>query len=247
MILAECVLNAGFPPGVVNIIHGGPGAVGMLLSQPLVKAINYVGSDIGGERVYEHAKANRKRVQVECGGKNHAVVMPDASKRETLFALAGSAFGAAGQRCMASSVVVFVGSSIEWLPELVHIADSLIVGSGSDPSVGIGPLTTAAAKSRVVAMINEAEQDGAQVLLDGRQCYVEAYPNGNFVGPTILTAIETYMQCYQEEIFGPVLLCIHVSNLSEAIGLINDSRCKLHPYDGNVYSSRNKQTRWQRL
>ncbi|KAI9148269.1 putative methylmalonate-semialdehyde dehydrogenase [acylating] [Paramyrothecium foliicola] len=224
MILAECVLNAGFPPGVVNIIHGGPSTVGALLSQPAVKAVHYVGSDIGGEMVYEHAKANRKRVQVECGGKNHAIVMPDASRRESLYALAGSAFGAAGQRCMASSVVVFVGSSSEWLAELVDIASSLVVGCGADPSVGMGPLITAGAKERVIAMINEAEQDGAQVLLDGRNCYVEAYPNGNFVGPTVLTGVETYMQCYQEEIFGPVLLCLQVSTLSEAIDLINDHR-----------------------
>ncbi|KFA73003.1 hypothetical protein S40288_03253 [Stachybotrys chartarum IBT 40288] len=224
MILAECFLNAGFPPGVFNVIHGGANAVAALLSQPPVMAIHYVGSEIGGERVYEHAKANRKRVQVECGGKNHAVVMPDASKTATLYALAGSAFGTAGQRCMASSVVLFVGPSIEWLPELVEVASSLVVGCGIDPSVTMGPLITRASKERVVAMINEAEQDGAHVLLDGRNCSVDGYPNGNFLGPTIITRVEPFMQCYQEEIFGPVLLCVQVATLHDAIEWVNDNR-----------------------
>lgn len=226
MILAECFLNAGFPPGVFNVIHGGANAVAALLSQPPVMAIHYVGSEIGGERVYEHAKANRKRVQVECGGKNHAVVMPDASKTATLYALAGSAFGTAGQRCMASSVVLFVGPSIEWLPELVEVASSLVVGCGIDPSVTMGPLITRASKDRVVAMINEAEQDGAHVLLDGRNCSVDGYPNGNFLGPTIITRVEPFMQCYQEEIFGPVLLCVQVATLHDAIEWVNDNRCE---------------------
>lgn len=228
MMIAECIRDAGFPPGLFNIVHGGPSVVTHLLSQPTVMAIHYVGSDIGGERVYEHAKANRKRVQVECGGKNHAVVMPDASKTSTLYALAGSAFGAAGQRCMASSIAVFVGSSIDWLAELVTISNSLVVGCGTDAAVGLGPLITPAAKQRVIAMINEAEQDGAHVLLDGRNCYVEGYPDGNFVGPTILINVEPYMQCYQEELFGPVLLCLHVATLSEAIDLINENRCWYH-------------------
>lgn len=226
MVLADCFINAGFPPGVFNVVHGGAATVGLLLSQPQIKVVHFVGSDIAGERVYDHARANRKQVQVECGGKNHAVVMPDANKATTLYALAGSAFGAAGQRCMASSVVVFVGSSIEWLAELVEIAASLIVGCGSDPAVGMGPLISVDAKDRVIAMINEAEQDGAYVLLDGRDCHVEAYPRGNFLGPTILTNVKPYMQCYQEEIFGPVLLCLHVSSLEEAVELINDNRCE---------------------
>ncbi|KAF5574414.1 methylmalonate-semialdehyde dehydrogenase (acylating) [Fusarium pseudocircinatum] len=223
-ILAGCFLEAGFPPGLFSVLHGGPSVVGGLLSQPSVMAIHYVGSDIGGERVYEHARANRKRVQVECGGKNHAVIMPDASKMSTLYALAGSAFGAAGQRCMASSIAIFVGSSMDWLGELVSIAKLLIVGNGADPSVGLGPLITTAAKERVIGAINEAEQDGAHVLLDGRNCHVEDFPNGNFVGPTILTNVEPYMQAYQEEIFGPVLLCLQVATMSEAVNLINENR-----------------------
>ncbi|CAH0042612.1 unnamed protein product [Clonostachys rhizophaga] len=224
MLLADCFLHAGFPPGVFSVVHGGGGVVGVLLSQPAVAAVHHVGSEIGGERVFEHARANRKRVQVECGGKNHAVVLPDAAKRSTLYAIAGSAFGASGQRCMALSVVVFVGSSSEWLAELTEIAGSLVVGNGADPAVGMGPLISAAAKERVVGVINEAEQDGAHVVLDGRDCYVEGYPHGNFVGPTILTNVEPYMQCYQEELFGPVLVCLQVNTLNEAIELINENR-----------------------
>lgn len=127
---------------------------------------------------------------------------------------------------MALSVVVFVGSSSEWLAELTEIAGSLVVGNGADPAVGMGPLISAAAKERVVGVINEAEQDGAHVVLDGRDCYVEGYPHGNFVGPTILTNVEPYMQCYQEELFGPVLVCLQVNTLNEAIELINENRCE---------------------
>lgn len=225
MLLAEFFVQAGFPPGILNVVHGGPSVVNLLLSQPSVKAINFVGSDMAGERVYDHAKATRKRIQVECGGKNHGVVLEDAGKTKTLYAIAGSAFGAAGQRCMALSVVVFVGSTREWIRELVDIAQSLVVGCGLEQGVEVGPLITPAAKERVEDVINTAEAEGAKVLLDGRNYSVMGYPNGNFVGPTILSNVKTYMQCYQEEIFGPVLVCIEVDTLDAAIELINENRC----------------------
>ncbi|KAL1887394.1 hypothetical protein Cpir12675_006559 [Ceratocystis pirilliformis] len=223
-LLAECFLAAGFPPGVLSVIHGGPFVVDNLLSQPAVRAVSFVGSDIAGERIYEHAKATRKRIQAECSGKNHGVVLDDANKMKTLYAIAGSAFGAAGQRCMALSVAVLVGSTADWINDLVGISQRLVLGCGLDPTVEVGPLINQAAKQRVEEIITNAEAEGATVLLDGRNYHVPDYPNGNFLGPTILTNVKPYMSCYQEEIFGPVLACITMDTLEEAIQLINENR-----------------------
>ncbi|KKF93434.1 Methylmalonate-semialdehyde dehydrogenase [acylating] mitochondrial [Ceratocystis platani] len=189
-----------------------------------VRAVSFVGSDIAGERIYDHAKATRKRIQAECSGKNHGVVLDDANKMKTLYAIAGSAFGAAGQRCMALSVAVLVGSTAEWINDLVGISQRLVLGCGLDPTVEVGPLINRAAKQRVEEIITNAEAEGATVLLDGRNYHVPDYPNGNFLGPTILTNVKPYMSCYQEEIFGPVLACITVDTLEEAIQLINENR-----------------------
>lgn len=231
MLLADCFLQAGFPPGVLNIVHGGSGAVDKLLAQPIIKAVSFVGSDMAGERIHEHAVATRKRIQADCGSKNHGVVMEDADMEQALYAIAGSSFGAAGQRCMALSVVIFVGSTATWIDRLVEIASSLTVGCGSLPGVDIGPLITASAKDRVEGIIQSAVDEGASLLLDGRNMCVPDYPQGNFVGPTILSHVQPYMQCYQTEIFGPVLCCMTVNTLEEAIEIVNDNRCKSwNPY-----------------
>ncbi|KAK0383420.1 hypothetical protein NLU13_9332 [Sarocladium strictum] len=216
--------EADFPPGVFNVVHGGSSAVERLLADSSVSAVTFVGSEVAGERVYNHAKATKKRVQVETSGKNHGVVLPDSAKTSTLYAIAGSAFGTAGQRCMALSVMICVGSTKDWISELVELARSLKIGCGFDASTSIGPLVTASAKEQVVAAISLAEEEGAEILLDGRQCTVPDYPDGNFVGPTIITNVKTYMQCYQEEIFGPVLVCLEVETLEAAIETINDNR-----------------------
>lgn len=223
-VMAECFVQAGFPPGVLGVLHGGASVVGGLLSQPAIRAVSFVGSDVAGEQIYEHARATRKRIQVECNGKNHGVVLEDATRMRTLYAIAGSAFGAAGQRCMAVSVVVLVGQTRAWIDELVAIAKTLVVGIGLDPLVEVGPLISAAAKHRVEAMITAAEREGARVALDGRNLTVAEYPQGNFVGPTILTGVQPYMTCYQEEIFGPVLCCVEVDTLEQAMELVNNSR-----------------------
>ena len=128
---------------------------------------------------------------------------------------------------MALSVAVFVGSTKEWIGELVELAKSLVVGCGTDPTVEVGPLITAASKTRVEEIITSAESEGAKVLLDGRKYSVPDYPDGNFVGPTILTNVKPYMTCYQEEIFGPVLCCVEVDTLEEAIEMINTNRCEM--------------------
>ncbi|GAB7349921.1 hypothetical protein MBLNU459_g0624t1 [Dothideomycetes sp. NU459] len=224
MLLAECFVQAGFPPGIFNIVHGSATAVDKLLAQPSVKAVSFVGSDAAAERVTEHARATRKRVQAESGGKNHGVVLDDANRMQTLYAIAGSAFGAAGQRCMALSVAVFVGETSAWLDDLVKIAESLSVGCSTEKGIEIGPLITAAAKERVEGIIKRAESEGASILLDGRNPDVPEYPDGNFVGPTIISNVQSYMECYQTEIFGPVLVCMAVDTLDEAIELINENR-----------------------
>ena len=237
-ITAQCFLQAGFPPGIINIVHGTKAVVDTLLAQPSIRAVSFVGSEIVGERIYEHARATRKRVQAECSGKNHGVVVlgDGANKYKTLFAIVGAAFGFAGQRCMALSVVVLVGGGDaesaaaarrEWLADLVGVAQSLVVGSPFNPAVTMGPVVSAAAKQRIEGMISAAEEEGATVLLDGRGYSVPEYPDGNFVGPTILTDVKRYMSCYQEEIFGPVLVCMEVDTLDEAVDLINTNRCKL--------------------
>ncbi|KAL2222478.1 methylmalonate-semialdehyde dehydrogenase [Thermoascus aurantiacus ATCC 26904] len=229
MLLGELILEAGFPTGVLNIVHGSSVAVEKLLAQPLVRAICFVGSEAAADNVYKIATATRKRVQAECSGKNHGVIMEDANKTQTLYAVAGGAFGAAGQRCMALSTVVFVGSTSEWLPELVEIAKSLKLGCGLDKGTDIGPLISKAAKERVEEIIQSAVDEGAEVVLDGRNPEVPDYPNGNFVGPTIITGVQRYMQCYQTEIFGPVLICLEARDLDEAIEIVNENRCAYHP------------------
>ncbi|BDD63536.1 hypothetical protein MAP00_008414 [Monascus purpureus] len=224
MLLADAFRQIELPPGVFNVVHGGPSAVDKLLAQPSVQAVSFVGSDAAAERVYEHARATRKRVQAECGGKNHGIILEDANMTSTLYAIAGSAFGAAGQRCMAMSVAVFVGETKHWIQQLIGLASSLVVGCGTDKDVNVGPLISAVSKRNVLGIIERAVEEGATILLDGRDVHVPGYPNGNFVGPTILTDVKPYMECYQTEIFGPVLICMEVDTMEEAIELINENR-----------------------
>ncbi|OJJ31348.1 hypothetical protein ASPWEDRAFT_176428 [Aspergillus wentii DTO 134E9] len=222
--LAEAALEAGFPAGVFNIVHGGHTVSQMLILQPDVQAVSFVGSESAAKQVHDISRKARKRIQAECGGKNHGVVLEDASMMPTLFAIAGSAFGAAGQRCMSLSVAVFVGSTREWIPQLVDIATSMVVGDTGDTNTQIGPLIDRASKAKVTGFIDRAIEEGAVLLCDGRDVEVPGYPNGNFLGPTILSGVKTYMECYQTEIFGPVLICMEVETLDEAIELINQNR-----------------------
>jgi len=157
------------------------------------------------------------------GAKNHAVIMPDANKNLALNSLVGAAFGAAGQRCMAISVVVLVGEAQSWLPEIVERAQKLKVNGGFEPDTDLGPVISPQAKSRIIDIISSAEQQGGKIVLDGRGLVVPSYPNGNFVGPTIIEA-DTSMRCYQEEIFGPALIVIKADTLDDAIDIINTNR-----------------------
>jgi len=221
MIIAELAKEAGLPPGVLNIIHGAKRAVNFILDEPRIKAISFVGSNQAGEYIYSRGSANGKRVQANLGAKNHACVMPDANKNATLNAIVGAAFGAAGQRCMALSTLVLVGEAQNWLPEIVERAKKLNVNGGFEPGADLGPVISPQAKARIESLIQSGVDEGATLLLDGRGIKVDKYPNGNFVGPTVLTNVTPSMTCYKEEIFGPVLVCLNVSTLEDAIELIN--------------------------
>ncbi|MBI0427574.1 CoA-acylating methylmalonate-semialdehyde dehydrogenase [Psychrobacter sp. NG27] len=220
MRLVELALEAGIPKGVLSVVHGGKDTVDALCDHPDIKAISFVGSTAVGKHVYDRAGQAGKRVQCMMGAKNHAVIMPDANKEQSLNQLAGAAFGAAGQRCMALSVVVLVGESKQWVDEIVEKSAQLVVAAGKDDK-DLGPLISKQAKARVERLIQAGIDEGAHLRLDGRGCQVAGYEEGNFVGPTILDHVTADMSCYTEEIFGPVLCIMYADTLEEAIEIIN--------------------------
>ncbi len=221
MRLCELALEAGIPPGVLNVVHGGEDVVNAICDHPDIKAISFVGSTKVGTHVYNRASLNGKRVQCMMGAKNHAIVLPDANKEQTLNALAGAAFGAAGQRCMAVSVAVLVGEAQNWIPELVEKAKTLKVSAGTEPGTDVGPLVSCAALSRVEGLIERGVAEGAKLELDGRKPQVPGYEKGNFVGPTIFSGVQPGTSIYDQEIFGPVLCLVPADSIDEAIAFIN--------------------------
>ncbi|KAK9780777.1 putative methylmalonate-semialdehyde dehydrogenase (CoA acylating) [Seiridium cardinale] len=221
IILAELAQQAGFPPGVINIIHGAHRTVDFILDAPEIRAVSFVGGNKAGEYIFTRGSANGKRVQANLGAKNHAAVLPDANKNHFLNSVAGAAFGAAGQRCMALSTLVMVGETKEWLAELAELAKGLQVNGGFEQGADLGPVISPQSKERIEGLIASAEEEGATILLDGRGFKPEKYPNGNWVGPTIISNVTPEMKCYTEEIFGPVLVCLNVPTLDDAIELIN--------------------------
>ncbi|SDJ58153.1 malonate-semialdehyde dehydrogenase (acetylating) / methylmalonate-semialdehyde dehydrogenase [Pseudomonas delhiensis] len=221
MRLVELAHEAGIPPGVLNVIHGGPDVVNAICDHPDIKAVSFVGSTRVGTHVYNRASLAGKRVQCMMGAKNHAVILPDANKEQTLNAIAGAAFGAAGQRCMAVSVAILVGEANEWIPDLVAKARTLKVSGGTEANTDVGPLVSCAALDRVSGLIERGIQEGAKLELDGRNPQVAGYEKGNFVAPTLFSGVTAQMSIYREEIFGPVLCVVSVKTLDEAIELIN--------------------------
>lgn len=221
MLLVEMLTEAGCPPGVVNVIHGSHDAVNFICDHPDIKAISFVGSDQAGKYVYERGCRNGKRVQSNMGAKNHGVVLADANKDRTLSQIVGAAFGAAGQRCMALSTAVFVGDANQWLDALKSKAQQLNVNAGHISNTDVGPVISPQAKQRILDLIQSGIDEGANLLLDGRNVTVRDYETGNFIGPTILTDVTPRMKCYKEEIFGPVLLCLSADTVDEAIDIIN--------------------------
>ncbi|KIW50412.1 methylmalonate-semialdehyde dehydrogenase (acylating) [Exophiala xenobiotica] len=221
MIIAELCKEAGFPDGVVNVVHGAAKTVDFIIDEPAIKAISFVGSNRAGEYIYTRGSANGKRVQANLGAKNHAAVLPDCNKNHALNAITGAAFGAAGQRCMALSTLVMIGETKDWVPEIAERAKNLSMNGGFEEGADLGPLISPQSKKRVEDLIQTAVDEGATIVLDGRGQKPEKYPNGNWVGPTIIANVKPHMKCYTEEIFGPVLVCLNVDTTEEAIDLIN--------------------------
>ena len=223
MILARLAKEAGLPDGVMQIVHGAHDTVNFLCDAKSVKAISFVGGNAAGEYIYDRATKQGKRVQANLGAKNHGTILPDADKDAAINALVSAGFGAAGQRCMALSTLIFVGESKAWIHDIVEKAKKLKVGPGNDPKTDVGPVVSVDARKRVESLIAAGIEDGATCLLDGRNIKVPGYENGNFVGPTILMGVDKNNRAYKEEIFGPVLVCLAVDTLEEAIAFTNAS------------------------
>jgi malonate-semialdehyde dehydrogenase (acetylating)/methylmalonate-semialdehyde dehydrogenase len=224
-IAFECLHGLDLPPGVVNLVNGGREVVEGILEHPGIDAVSFVGSAPVARIVYERAAKAGKRVQALGGAKNHMVVLPDAVIDKTVQGIIGSAFGAAGQRCMAGSVVVTVGDAHEQLmPPLQQAAAELKVGDGLDEQTQLGPVVSEAARERIVAAIGKAAEDGATLALDGREADGGGDAGGAFLGATILDDVGPGSDAAREEIFGPVLSIVKAGSLDEAIELVNGSR-----------------------
>jgi malonate-semialdehyde dehydrogenase (acetylating)/methylmalonate-semialdehyde dehydrogenase len=222
--LAELFREAGLPAGVFNVIHGDKETVDALLVHPRVKAVSFVGSTPVAKYIYTTAAAHGKRVQALGGAKNHAVVLPDADVEAAADALAGAAFGSAGQRCMAISAVVAVGDAGEPLVDaLKRRADGITVGEGSASGVEMGPVITSQQRDRVKGYIDAGVKAGAALVRDGRNLSVPGHERGFFVGPTIFDRVTKDMTIYRDEIFGPVLVVLRAETLDEAIDLVNSN------------------------
>ena len=223
MLLARLAQESGLPDGVLQIVHGTHDTVNFLCDAPRVRAISFVGGNAAGEYIFDRGTKNGKRVQANLGAKNHATIMPDADKEATINAIVGAAFGAAGQRCMALSTVIFVGDTVNWIPEIVEKARALRVGSGMDDTTDVGPVITPQSRERVESLIQAGVDDGAELLLDGRGVKPKGFEKGNFVGPTLLHGVDKSNRAYTEEIFGPVLVTLSVDSLEEAIAFTNSN------------------------
>jgi malonate-semialdehyde dehydrogenase (acetylating)/methylmalonate-semialdehyde dehydrogenase len=221
MRLAELAMQAGVPAGVLNVVHGGADVVNRLCDHPAIKAVSFVGSTQVGTHVYNRATQNGKRAQCMMGAKNHAIVMPDANRQQTLNNLVGAAFGAAGQRCMALSAVILVGEAQSWLPELIERSKTLQLNAGTEAGADLGPVVSCAALERIQGLIAAGVEEGATLALDGRHPTVAGFERGNFIAPTIFSDVTPTMRIYREEIFGPVLCVLSAATLDEAIALIN--------------------------
>lgn len=224
LYIGQLLQEAGLPNGVFNVVNGDKEAVDTLLEHKDVKAVSFVGSTPIAEYIYTQANANGKRCQALGGAKNHAIVMPDADMDNVVSQLLGAAFGSSGERCMALSVAVAVGDqAADLLVEKMQAAmKDLKVGAATDASNDFGPVITKAHQEKVCGYISSAEEQGAKVVVDGRQVAVEGYADGFFVGGTLIDNVTTEMQSYQEEIFGPVLQVVRVNSMQEAMDMIDD-------------------------
>jgi len=224
MKLAELLAEAGLPAGVFNVVNGDKTAVDVLLTHPLVQAVSFVGSTPIAEYVYATASAHGKRVQALGGAKNHMVIMPDADVESAANALIGSAYGSAGERCMAISVAVCVGDEAaeELKEKLIPKIKEIKVANGLVQGADMGPLISAEHYQKVRSYVDTGVAEGAELILDGRPLQVEGHENGYFLGPCLFDKVTEDMRIYQEEIFGPVLCIVRVADFATACKLINE-------------------------
>ena len=223
LFMAELLQQAGLPDGVFNVVQGDKVAVDALLAHPDVKAVSFVGSTPIAHYIYETGARHGKRVQALGGAKNHMVVMPDADLGQAVDALIGSAYGSAGERCMAISVAVLVGDVGERIvPLLAERARALKIRNGMEPDAEMGPIVTREARDRIENYIALGVQEGATLVVDGRGCKVPGHEAGFFTGGTLFDHVRPDMRIYREEIFGPVLACVRAKDFAEAVQLVND-------------------------
>ena len=230
LLHAKLLQQAGLPDGVFNVVQGDKVAVDALLDHPGIQAVSFVGSTHIAEYIYQRASAAGKRVQALGGAKNHMVVMPDADMEMVVDAVVGAAFGSAGERCMAISVVVAVGDSGDRIVDaLATRTRSLKIDNGTRDGAEMGPVITAAAKERIEGLISQGESEGARLVVDGRGLKIDGCEQGFFVGGTLFDHVQPQMRIYQEEIFGPVLCVVRMPDLAHAIELVN-----AHEYGNGV-------------
>jgi malonate-semialdehyde dehydrogenase (acetylating)/methylmalonate-semialdehyde dehydrogenase len=222
LVMAELLKQAGLPDGVFNVVQGDKVAVDALLEHPQVRALSFVGSTPIARRLYARGAELGKRVQALGGAKNHLVVMPDADLEQAVDGLIGAAYGSAGERCMAISVAVLVGDVADQVvSRLAQRAKALRVGNGMDAGVEMGPVVTRQALERISSYIDIGAREGAQLVTDGRALKVPGHESGFFLGGTLFDHVRPDMTIYKEEIFGPVLSCVRVKDLAEALRLVN--------------------------
>ena len=219
--LAELMMEAGAPAGVLNVVHGDKEAVDAIIANPDIKAISFVGSSDIAQYIYAHGTANGKRVQAMGGAKNHGVVLPDADMDQTIKDLVGAAYGSAGERCMALPVVVPVGKKTadELRERLIPEIERMKVGVSTDESAQYGPVVSAAHKAKIEDYIALGVKEGAELVRDGRGFKLQGYEDGFFVGPTLFDKVTTEMRTYKEEIFSPVLQIMRAETFEEALAL----------------------------
>ena len=223
-LILELMHEAGLPAGVLNIVNGGKPAVNAILHHPSVKAISFVGSTPIAEYVYQTGTANGKRVQALGGAKNHMVIMPDADMDQAVDALMGAGYGSAGERCMAISVAVPVGQDTadRLVEKLAPRVSGIKIGVWNDPDAEMGPLVTEQHKDKVLGYINKGLEEGANLVVDGRDFALQGYENGYFVGGTLFDHVTTDMTIYREEIFGPVVCVARADSFDQAVSMVND-------------------------
>jgi malonate-semialdehyde dehydrogenase (acetylating) / methylmalonate-semialdehyde dehydrogenase len=229
--LAELMIDAGLPAGILNVVNGDKEAVDTLLTDPRVMAIGFVGSSAIAEYIYSTGCANGKRVQCFGGAKNHMIVMPDADINQAVDALVGAGYGSAGERCMAVSVVVPVGKKTAdiLVEKLIPRVESLKIGPSNDPQADYGPLVTRAHLNKVKDYVDLGVKEGAKLVVDGRGFKLQGYENGNFMGGCLFDEVKPDMRIYKEEIFGPVLSVVRAKDYEEAVRLPSE-----HEYGNGV-------------